>query len=123
MSIYLRKLNGNHVVFLDYDKENEQFLIQWNGTNKNKKVARFNLRFNIEDLNKFNARLERAKQRAKEFEMRMRFDNRVHQMPLDEPPNLANECVDEIWAKLDYNEGLSEDLKIYLKKPSFSLKL
>ena len=88
-----RQDNGETVWFpctvLEYDPELALFSIEWDDDHRRKKVARFNLRFDIEKESKFEARIEAAKMAALRYEMQFRFDTRVQEMPVDDLPDLS----------------------------------
>ena len=73
---------------IGYNPENELFKIKWDGTGKEKQVARFNIRFKCESERMFQARLKAAKQAERRYEMQFRFDHRVEQMPLEGLPDI-----------------------------------
>ena len=81
---------------LKYDKKDELFTIEWAKTHKRKKVARYNLRFAIENEKKFNDRVENAKRSAKRYESQFRFNSRIQQMSLENLPELSKLNIQEI---------------------------
>ncbi|OHT04040.1 Dynein heavy chain family protein [Tritrichomonas foetus] len=85
---------------IDYNKEEEIFTIEWLKTKKRKKVARYNLRFAIENEDLFEQRVENAKKAAKKYEIQFRFDSRVKQMPMEELPELSQNNFQEILMKM-----------------------
>ena len=87
-------------VVLDYNPSNCQFLIERCDDKKRKQVARFNLRFDIESVEKFERRIEAAKQAARRYEMEFRFDARVSEMPTDDLPDLSTNSLERIVAMM-----------------------
>ncbi|KAK8888098.1 hypothetical protein M9Y10_039159 [Tritrichomonas musculus] len=74
---------------LGYNPENELFTIEWKDKlKKTKQVARFNIRFLIENEATFEKRLEAAKAARIRFITQFRFDHRVSLMPLDGLPSI-----------------------------------
>ena len=97
-----QELSGNSYwakcTVLSVEPQSGLFVIEWQGTKKRKKVARFNLRFEKESEEKFQLRLEAAKRSCKLFETRLRFETRVQQMPTEGLPELSEEDIDDIKA-------------------------
>ena len=93
-------LNGNYYWakcrVIQYYKENGLFLIEWAKSKKRKKVARFNLRFDKENEEKFKERIAHATESCRRYETQVRFDTRVSQMPTDNLPELANDDLQDI---------------------------
>lgn len=86
---------------LDYDEENRIFTIEWdNDTRKRKRVARFNLRFEQEDPDKFDKRIQIAKKLCTQHEYLLRFEARVEQMPTINLPQLSPSNLDEMHSKM-----------------------
>jgi len=85
-----------HCTVLSHDPSNGLFLIEWQGSKKRKKVTRFNLRFEKENEELFQRRIEAARIACKRFENQIRFDNRVQQMPSEGLPVLSPADIDEI---------------------------
>ena len=86
---------------IDYDEENRIFTIEWdNDTHKRKKVARFNLRFEQEDYDKFEKRIQAAKKLCARRENELRFEARIEQMPTIDLPQLSPENIDAIHSKM-----------------------
>jgi len=109
---------------IDYDSKQELFIIEWEKNKKQKKVARFNIRFAIESEEKFNRRLQAAKNASHRYEMQFRFINRVEQMPTDYLPELSPYDLENIWIKTGIPSsdniahiinGLFEETKINFK--------
>ena len=98
---------------LDYDDKTGLFLIEWDKTCRRKKVARFNLRFQKEDPEKFKKRIEHAKKMCAEAEYQMRFDSRVSSMSKDNLPALSPDNINSIHMKLnmDLNQKDVERLR------------
>ena len=71
-----------------YDEDSELFTIKWKNSGKIKKVPRFNVRFECEDENLFNKRLEAAKESCHKFEIMIRLNNRIDQMPPEDLPDI-----------------------------------
>ena len=78
---------------IDYDEKTELFTIKWKDNDKTKKVPRFNIRFEIENENLFNKRLENAKKSCHRYELQFRLNNRIEQMPTDELPDIDFEAI------------------------------
>ena len=85
---------------LDYDKTDEIFTIEWDDNHKRKKVARFNIRFEQEDPEKFEKRIQAAKKLCAKYETMLRFEARVEQMPTIQLPQLSPENMDSIHCRL-----------------------
>ena len=81
---------------IDYDPVTFFFTIEWNDDHKKKKVARFNLRFDCENPDKFAERIEAAKRGSLRYEMQFRFDSRVQSMPTEDLPELAPQNLERI---------------------------
>ena len=116
---------------IKYDKKNELFTIEWAKTHKRKKVARYNLRFAIENEQKFNERVEAAKKSAKRYEAQFRFNSRIQQMTFDNLPELTKSDIQEIIRKMaisnfqKYNSifnGLLDEVKNDFKYMNNELK-
>ncbi|OHT16390.1 Dynein heavy chain family protein [Tritrichomonas foetus] len=86
---------------INYDEENRVFTIEWdNGTHKRKKVARFNIRFEQEDPEKFEKRIQAAKKLCTRYENLLRFEARVEQMPTINLPQLSTENMSTFHSRM-----------------------
>jgi hypothetical protein len=81
---------------LSYDPDTSLFLIEIEVPKIRKHVPRFNHRFNKEDQEKFNERIEVAQMNARRFEISIRFETRVSQMSTKELPEPPEEVVERI---------------------------
>jgi hypothetical protein len=63
-------------------------------------VAKFNLRFERENINKFNHRVEAARRACALYESQMRFMSRVDQIPTDQLPVLSDYDFNMIHRKM-----------------------
>ncbi|EAY21612.1 Dynein heavy chain family protein [Trichomonas vaginalis G3] len=90
---------------LDYDDNSGLFLIEWDGTGRRKKVARFNIRFRKENLQKFQDRIAHAKEMCVRAETQLRFDSRVANMSTDNIPTLSPDNIQAFHDKLDIKMG------------------
>ncbi|OHT12761.1 hypothetical protein TRFO_17306 [Tritrichomonas foetus] len=98
-----------------YDPKTFYFTIEWKNSKKRKKVARFNLRFDVENIDKFNERIEAAKRASLRYEMQFRFNARVESMPIDDLPELSPQNLQKIVIMMNIPrdiryEGLVNDL-------------
>ncbi|KAK8860630.1 hypothetical protein M9Y10_012295 [Tritrichomonas musculus] len=96
---------------INYDEENHLFLIEWENNHKRKKVARFNLRFDQENKEKFDLRVDQARLSCAMFETAMKFNKRVEEMPTDSLPELSNDDLTTIHNQLNLNTGETVLLK------------
>ncbi|OHT17559.1 Dynein heavy chain family protein [Tritrichomonas foetus] len=87
---------------INYDEETSLFLIEWEANNKRKKVARFNLRFERENKDKFDLRVENARHSCAMYETAMKFNSRVEQMPTENLPELSEEDMNIIHYRMAY---------------------
>ena len=99
---------------LDYNKETGLFTIEWQSSKKRKKVARFNLRFERENEEKFFERVEVAKRNCHRYEAQVRFDARIKQMSTEGLPELAADDVNDIIERV--NMKLTRDEKMVLNQ-------
>ena len=74
---------------ISYDPETFKFVIEWADSKKRKKVTRFNIRFEIENVEKFKERIEAAKRASIKYEMKFRFNSRIDSMSTEELPELS----------------------------------
>jgi len=98
---------------LSYDEKTGLFLIEWDGTGKRKKVARFNLRFEREDREKFEKRIIAAKKSCALFETSLRFQSRITQMPRENLPVISPEDLEEIHFKINQNIDMAYQRVLY----------
>ena len=91
---------------IDYDPSTFLFTIEWNKDHKKKKVARFNLRFDCENQEKFQERIEAAKKGSVRYEMQFRFDSRVQSMPTEDLPELAPQNLEQIVLMMNMQRDL-----------------
>ena len=111
-----RELSGatywTECTVVDYDPDTMLFTIEWDKTRRRKKVVRYNLRFAIEDEEKFRKRIEAAKRAARRYEYQYRFDSRIKQMPIEELPELSPENFLQIMDKTAL-KNISSESKYY----------
>lgn len=82
---------------IGYDNEKELFTIEYGIAKKTKNVARFNIRFAIENEEKFNKRVEVATLSCHKFEMLTRFNARIDALDvtnISEISDKQNESID-----------------------------
>ncbi|EAY14826.1 Dynein heavy chain family protein [Trichomonas vaginalis G3] len=109
-----QELNGDsywaRCTVLKMEPDTGLFVIEWQGSKKRKKVARFNLRFERENEKKFQLRVEAARKRCRLFETEFRFHNRVQQMSTEGLPELSEEDMDDITKIMNI-----DNIKLYEK--------
>jgi hypothetical protein len=94
---------------LDFDPETRIFTIEWVDTGKRKQVTRFNLRFEKEDPDRFEQRIDAAKRACARYETMLRFESRISQMPTEGLPLLSAENMSTIRTRM----GMKEVPKLY----------
>ena len=95
-----QELNGDSYwakcTVLSVEPDTGLFVIEWDGSKKRKKVARFNLRFERESTEKYFKRVEAAKASCKKYETLFRLENRIQQMPTEGLPELSEDDINDI---------------------------
>jgi hypothetical protein len=89
-----------HCTVVGYDPETRVFTIEWDGTRTRKRVARFNLRFEKEDPDLFERRVEEAKRSCARYESMLRFESRVSEMPTSALPLLSASNMEAIHERM-----------------------
>lgn len=79
-----------------WEKEEEKFLIKWNDGDKTKRVTRVNLRFALEDEDKFWRRLEEAERFRRISETYLKYNYIIDQKEA-EPSQIMEESKERIF--------------------------
>ena len=76
---------------INFNNDTQMFTIKWDSNHKKKHVPRFNIRFDIENLKKFENRIEKAKRTRLLFQAAVRLEARLALMPIDNLPGIPDE--------------------------------
>ena len=120
---------------IEYNSTTRLYTIEWDETHKRKKVSRFNIRFDKEDPDKFNIRVEAAKKARLFYQASVRLDARLSLMPTDNLPGIPENSMHRIqeltgkytgkYAKLqkEMEEDIKADYKLMSNKMEFLYEL
>ncbi|KAK8866475.1 hypothetical protein M9Y10_009438 [Tritrichomonas musculus] len=81
---------------IGYNSTTRLYTIEWDENHKRKKVPRFNIRFDKEDPDKFNIRVEAAKKARLEYQASVRLEARLSLMPTDNLPGIPDNSMRRI---------------------------
>eukprot|EP00002_Diphylleia_rotans_P035998 TRINITY_DN7896_c0_g1_i2.p1 TRINITY_DN7896_c0_g1~~TRINITY_DN7896_c0_g1_i2.p1 ORF type:complete len:4263 (-),score=670.67 TRINITY_DN7896_c0_g1_i2:89-12877(-) len=95
---------------LGYDRNDRQFLIEWDSSKKLKNVSRLNLVFKDEDKERFMKRLQSAINHRYMTESQMRYKFRLDKIPLDERLSLGQEQIQRILGRLGIQVNVDDPL-------------
>ncbi|OHS98393.1 Dynein heavy chain family protein [Tritrichomonas foetus] len=81
---------------VDFNNDTRMYTIEWEANHKRKRVPRFNIRFDMENPDKFNIRVEAAKKARILYQASVRFDARLALMPIDNLPGIPDDSMQRI---------------------------